>query len=64
MERKEKKESEDGLGGSRIKDGEEKERPKTIINLKEEENFYARDRKARDRSRSASPRRTQVRMTD
>jgi len=60
MERKEKKESEDGLGGSRIKDGEEKERPKTIINLKEEENFYARDRKARDRSRSASPRRTQV----
>ena len=63
----ERKESEDRRSRSRVKDGEEKssskERPKTIINLKEEANFYARDSRARDRSRSGSPRRTQVRMT-
>ena len=68
VEREERKESEDRRSRSRVKDGEEKssskERPKTIINLKEEANFYARDSRARDRSRSGSPRRTQVRMTD
>jgi len=64
VEREERKESEDRRSRSRVKDGEEKssskERPKTIINLKEEANFYARDSRARDRSRSGSPRRTQV----
>jgi len=64
VEREERKESEDRRSRSRGKNAEEKSpskgRPKTIINLKEEENFYARDRRARDRSRSVSPRRTQV----
>jgi len=64
VEREERKESEDRRSRSRGQNAEEKSpskgRPKTIINLKEEENFYARDRRARDRSRSVSPRRTQV----
>jgi len=64
QEREERKEVEDRRSRSRAKDEGEKssskERPKTIINLKEEANFYARDSRGRDRSRSGSPRRTKV----
>jgi len=59
-EREERKEPEERRSRSRVEEekSQSKERPKTIINLKEEANFYARER--RDRSRSGSPRRTQV----
>merc|ERR1719382_2248937 len=65
LEKERRRESEERqTARSRMDEGEEKsmskERPKTMINLKEEANFYSRDSRTRDRSRSASPQRAKV----